>query len=593
MKYISLLLLSVIILFTFNACQKTFPVDTDSVHKVTSMNDLIVSDDFTWKTTKDIHVMIELPGNAANFLPVSIADESGKRIFFTGYPQSNDTRLVTIITIPSYLNTLKLIFPEVSGKEPVNVNLTGNNLFYDLTQGKKEVAIPCDLSGFLTYSQGGWGAPAHGNNPGAVRDAYFTAVFPGGLTVGDPSNFTIHFSSASAIQNFLPGGGPDNPLTQNLHDPPNSSGIGNWAGQIVAAEMNVGYDEAGYLGSGYTDLKDLEFIAGPFGGMTISDFLIIANTALGGGTTSGYSYNQIGYAAEQINLAFDGYDHNYFTCSAGGGGGGGGTPNPVVQYEGTLAFEDLWPWKGDYDFNDLVITYDFDVTKNPQEIVEHIKATFVTYAIGAYFHNGFGFSLPGVSPNDIVSVTGSVLKQNSVISLAGNGLESGQSDATVVVYDDAFDIMPHPGMGIGVNTEINAPYVQPVTVEINMDFVPGAVSFTQLNIGNFNPFIFIDQMRGTEVHLPGYAPTSLADQSLIGSGEDAGLQGSTHYYKTVNNLPWAINIPELFEYPIEKQDITTVYNHFAEWAESSGNIYPDWYKDLPGYRNQTLIYTHN
>jgi len=579
-----------LLLFT-TACHKTFPIDPKSDHVVSSMNDLIISDNFDWKTTKDILVIINLPSNSNSVLPVSINNESGSRTFFTGYPEKGIDQIKTKITIPSYFTKLQLSFPEGSGLNPVTVSLIGNNLLYDLTRGQKSIAIPCDLSGFLTYSQGGWGAPAHGNNPGAVRDAYFAAVFPTGLDVGDPSNYTIHFSDASAVETFLPGGGPDNPLSQNLIDPVNSNGIGNWAAQIVAAAMNVGYNEAGYLGNGYTDLKNLKYIAGPFAGMTIEDVMVIANTALGGGSTSGYSYNQIGYAAEQINLAFDGYDHNYFTCS--GNGGGGGNPNPVVQHEGTLAFEDLWPWKGDYDFNDLVINYDFDITKNSQEIVEHIKATFTIYAIGAYFHNGFGFTLPTVSASDIISATGSVLKANSVITLAGNGLESGQPLATVIVNDDFFDVMPHPGGGIGVNTEIYAPYVQPVTIVIDMEFAPGAVTFTQLDIGSFNPFIFVDQIRGVEVHLPGYVPTALADQSLIGTGEDAGLQGTTHYYKTGNNLPWAINIPEVLEYPIEKHDITTVYYHFAQWAESDGVLYPDWYKDLPGYRNQSSIYTHN
>ena len=582
------------IIVVFNSCQK-HPVtgNDDNTHSVNSMNDLVVSEQFMWKTTKDIHVIIDLPADYHHLLPVTIADESGKRMFFTGNPEKDKNRLITKITIPSYITQLKLIFPAESGKSDVNVALIGNNLFYDLTRnGTKSVQVPCDLSGFLTYSQEGWGSAANGNNPGAVRDAYFNAVFPTGMEIGDSSNFTIHFSSASAIESFLPVSGTDNPLTQSLIDPASGNAVGTWAGQIAAAVLNVSYDEAGYLGSGYTDLKNLEFITGPFAGTTIEDFLVIANTALGGGSTSGYSYNQIGYAAEQINLAFDGFDHNFFTCSSSGSGGGGGIPT-TTGFDGFLAFEDLWPWKGDYDFNDLVINYDFDITKNAQEYIQHIKATFTIHAIGAFFNNGFGFSLPGVQPSSIVNVTGSVLKNNSVILLANNGLEAGQTNATIIVNDDLFDLMPHPGNGIGVNTEIYSPYVQPATIVIDMDFVPGTVTFNQLDIGHFNPFIFINQNRSLEIHLAGYAPTSLADVSLIGTGEDSGNLGASHYYKTRNNLPWAINIPEKFDYPIEKNDITAVYTHFAQWAESDGVAYADWYKNLPGYRNQSLIYTHN
>ncbi len=42
----------------------------------------------------------------------------------------------------------------------------------------------------------------------------------------------------------------------------------------------------------------------------------------------------------------------------------------------------------------------------------------------------------------------------------------------------------------------------------------------------------------------------------------------------------------------EKQDITGAYFHFAEWAQSDGLLYPDWFLDKTGYRNQPLIY-HN
>jgi len=191
------------------------------------------------------------------------------------------------------------------------------------------------------------------------------------------------------------------------------------------------------------------------------------------------------------------------------------------------------------------------------------------------------------------------LKINTIINLAPNGLEAGQSKATVVLYDDSFDQMQHPGVGIGVNTDPNAPYVTPATLVVEMDFMDngiipsgGAISFSQLDIGNFNPFIIVNQDRNVEVHLPDYAPSGLANSALLTTGDDDSNPATNRYYLTETNLPWAINIPVVFEYPIERQDITQVYLHFADWAESSGLLYPDWYLNNPGYRNNSLIYTH-
>ena len=565
------------------------------LHQIKSMNDLMVSPDFNWKTTRTIDVNIKLPADL-NVLPLTISGKDGKRVYFTGYPENESNDLKTKITVPTYEKSLKISFAKESGVSPAEVPIEGNNLLYNLKNKIQGVKMVCDMTGLVTYSQGGWQAPAHGNNAGVLRDAHFNDVFPSGLVIGDPNHFTMTFTSAQAIAHFLPAGGPSHVLTQSSTDPNGAGQAGNWAGQIAAAVMNVEFNDKGYLGSGPNKLKELVFLNGPFQGMSIENFLTLANKALGGGGLSGFSINEIAYAAEQINLNFEnGGDLNYFTCSANSGGNGTGPTE--VHSTGTLAYEDLWPWKGDYDFNDLVINYDFDIFKNVNEEIRHIKATFIVYAFGASFYNGFGFELPGVSPDALLSVSGYKLKASSIIHLRANGLEAGQPHATVIVFDDAFDLMQHPGTGIGVNTDPSAPYVPPDTLVIEMSFmnngVPapgGPVTFTQLNIGNFNPFLIVNQVRGVEIHLPGYPPTALADPSLIGTGEDDGNNGSTRDYRTHTNLPWAINIPDVFEYPIEKQDITGAYNHFAEWAESNGQQYPDWYKNKPGYRNSSLIY---
>jgi LruC domain-containing protein len=256
---------------------------------------------------------------------------------------------------------------------------------------------------------------------------------------------------------------------------------------------------------------------------------------------------------------------------------------------GTLAFEDLWPGKGDYDFNDLVIDYQFEIISNTSNFVEKVTATFVIRAFGASFENGFGFQLSGAVNAADLNVTGFDLTEN-FISLAANGTEAGQSKPTIIVFDNAFAQMPHPGIGIGVNTEPNAPYVQPVTLTVNIDFKPNTYTINQLDISNFNPFLIVNKNRSHEVHLPNNPPTDLVDMSLFGQWEDASNPATGKYYVTANNLPWAINIYESFDYPIEKQEILWAHLKFAEWAISGGVQFPDWYKNLTGYRNNSLIY---
>ncbi|MBN2614874.1 MAG: LruC domain-containing protein [Bacteroidales bacterium] len=266
-----------------------------------------------------------------------------------------------------------------------------------------------------------------------------------------------------------------------------------------------------------------------------------------------------------------------------------GTENyyPATGF-GTLAFEDLWPYKGDYDFNDMVIDYRFEVNTNTSNYVKSVKATFILKAFGASYENGFGFQLSSaINANDL-TVTGSVLKEN-IVTLNSNGTEDNQAKPTVIVFDNAYDLMHSPG-GIGVNTTPDLPYVTPDTIRIDIEFKPNTYTYNDLDIAGFNPFIFVNRDRSVEVHLPDYPPTSLANMSLFGTGDDNSNPATGSYYKTKNNLPWAINLYHQFDYPIEKQAIINAYLKFADWANSGGTLYQDWYLDQNGYRNKDLIY---
>ena len=257
--------------------------------------------------------------------------------------------------------------------------------------------------------------------------------------------------------------------------------------------------------------------------------------------------------------------------------------------EGTLAFEDLWPNMGDFDFNDLVVDYQLNTVTNANNYVVDVNSVFTVRATGAGFHNGFGFQLPNnnVAANDI-TVTGSSINKN-YISVNANGLESGQSLPTVIVFDDSYDVLQHPGSGLGINTIPGSPTVAPATITVTMSFKQNTYVTSDLDLANFNPFLIVNGDRGREIHLPDYAPTSLANSALFGTKDDSSIPGS-RYYKTGSNLPWAINIPESFDYPIEKIEILDAYQYFDDWSQTGGQTYSDWYKNLSGYRNGANIY---
>ena len=254
----------------------------------------------------------------------------------------------------------------------------------------------------------------------------------------------------------------------------------------------------------------------------------------------------------------------------------------------SLAFEDLWPGKGDYDFNDLVISYRFNQITNSQNKVVQVKATLITEAMGASLHNAFGFQMP-VTPADIASVTGIDLR-HGLINVAANNTETGQTKAVIIVYDDAYDRLPSPG-GTGTNTDPGQLYVKPDTMRLTINLT-SPVSLPVMGSPPYNPFIIVNQNRNREVHLPDKPPTDKVNGSDFGTQNDDSQPASGRYYKTTTNLPWAMIIADKFAYVIERNPVNQAYLKFNPWAESSGVQYPDWYKNLSGYRNSALIYSH-
>lgn len=254
---------------------------------------------------------------------------------------------------------------------------------------------------------------------------------------------------------------------------------------------------------------------------------------------------------------------------------------------GTLAYEDLWPGEGDYDFNDLILDYHFkSVLNSSNKLVEYFM-DYSTRAVGASLVNGFGLMMGG-DPSNIASVTGSQMSEN-YINLNANGTEQNQTNTVLFLFDNAFNTIGSSS-SLFVNTKPDIDYVDPDTNQLIVTY-SNPTSTDVTGTAPYNPFIVVDKDRGKEVHLAGEKPTDLADNTLFGTWADDSNPSTGKYYQTANNLPWGLDIPVSFEYPVEQVEIISAYNHFVEWAESGGSIYPDWYEDNTGYRNSENIYT--
>ena len=263
---------------------------------------------------------------------------------------------------------------------------------------------------------------------------------------------------------------------------------------------------------------------------------------------------------------------------------------PSSEKFGTLAFEDTWPSKGDFDMNDLVVNYQINRVTNADNQLVEIKGTFVSRASGAGFHNAFGFQLNNIKPDAVRSVTGNKTGNNDVFKFDANGLESNQEFANCIVFDDIYRVLKYPGKGVFINVSKDAPFVPYDTTKITLTLNPG-IALSALNMNDINFYIVADVLksgRGREIHLIDGVPTSLVDNTYFGKHDD--ISSGSRYYRTANNLPWGINISEGFDYMTEKISIDKGYNNFIKWAESGGVEFIDWYSAKEGNRNPALIY---
>lgn len=260
---------------------------------------------------------------------------------------------------------------------------------------------------------------------------------------------------------------------------------------------------------------------------------------------------------------------------------------PSENTFGTLVFEDMWPSKGDYDFNDLVVDYNFNQVTNAQNKVVALRIKTKVKAIGASYHNAFAISL-NTSPGNITSVTGQNISKG-YLNISGNGTENGQSKAVIIFFDDAYNVLPYPGTGVCVNTFPQYPFVTPTVQEIDIVFST-PIDFSEIGTPPYNPFIIVDRIRGKEIHLPNLPPTDLANFELFGTQDDDSDISADEFYVSDIYLPWAINLPESFSYPKEKEGIVHTHLKFNGWAVSRGYNYMDWYQNKTGYRDNGKIY---
>ena len=258
----------------------------------------------------------------------------------------------------------------------------------------------------------------------------------------------------------------------------------------------------------------------------------------------------------------------------------------------TLAYEDNWPETADYDMNDLVLRYRItEVLKDG--LVAKVTISGQLVAVGASYHSGFAVRLSGIN-DELIDSTKTQLYHNTVLQ-GSDPQESDMSEASFLLINDAIDVSSYECSyfrtqndcreNVGLEFELSFSFTAPIATA-SMPAMP------------YDPFLFATPGyyhgpsfaqapgRSYEVHLADQAPTESFDTNFFTLAQDTSDPSSDRYFKTINNMPWALLIYDEWQWPRERVDLTTAYPDFADYTTSGGISNTDWYDNSNAVDNK-------
>jgi LruC domain-containing protein len=239
---------------------------------------------------------------------------------------------------------------------------------------------------------------------------------------------------------------------------------------------------------------------------------------------------------------------------------------PAENEYGQILFEDMWPEMGDYDFNDAVISYNYEIIANAAGQVTALRANLQAVAAGAGYHSSVSLGLP-VPLSAIASV-------HRRLDAAAVDVPPMRADGQGVVIEAVADLKNFLGLpGQYINTLPTVGIVRPKDISILIELVtPGSLD------GAAAPYdLFIARVDDPthEIHRPMYPGTSSMNTSLFGLAADGST--ANRHFVTRNGVPFALDVPVSTRYPIEMHAIDLLYPNIVTFGATGGAQAADYY----------------
>lgn len=283
--------------------------------------------------------------------------------------------------------------------------------------------------------------------------------------------------------------------------------------------------------------------------------------------------------------------------------GGLDTHITTLYLSGIVGFEDNYPSAGDWDMNDVMMSYLRTIRIRDWQEVESIVDEWSMVADGAGYSNAFGYELFGeISLPDSVRTTITQRDVNVSIDITHSyggtfechGVDTDLTTPTVMLFDN-INHVPNDNTTWHVTTTFRRRVAYSELTRLNHIMNP----FIVVPAGGYNGIgqdgvpLYL-QYRRNEVHPAYYAPTEKFNLSLFGRGDDKSDMSLGIYFvrNQLQPYPFAIHImgnsyvqtngdiiviPD-FVVPAETIVMSQTYPSFDNWYNSKGSTDKEWFR---------------
>ena len=250
------------------------------------------------------------------------------------------------------------------------------------------------------------------------------------------------------------------------------------------------------------------------------------------------------------------------------------TPIPEIVPQKTSTFsvygyEDLWPKKGDYDLNDVIVESEHEkisIKKSPDKVFKLVQESFklTTYQNYVELKSGLALTLhTPVQPSSVV--TKIKHKKTGIEEEVSFKVENNGTDNVYYLTSD-------------VTANLGDTYI----IQLNY-----SVGQTSSDLASIDPFIYREEdgNQTWQVHIPFEAPAPRMKFGYFHTEDDLSVPDRNIFFVRDTDYPFAFhlfgtkidNFELLLKPENESVPVSTLFPLFLDWAKSKGTQHADWY----------------